>query len=106
MEYDEITRQVYNGRNASYPDLSRKISTLMSFFENCFQSHRKWFPLVQLPQFLADLRNFELQSPDPHEVASCAEMRDVGGVVEIVQKYGRSTGAASPEFGAFFALAS
>jgi len=93
MEYDEITRQVYNGRNASYPDLSRKISVLMSFFENCFQSH-------------PDLKHFELQSPDPHEVAGCAEMRDVGGVVEIVQKYGRSTGAASPEFGAFFALAS
>jgi len=93
MEYDEITRQVYNGRNASYPDLSRKISALMSFFENCFQSH-------------PDLKHFELQSPDPQEVAGCAEMRDVGGVLEIVQKYGKSTGAASPESGAFFALAS
>jgi len=57
-------------------------------------------------QFLADLKHFELQSPDPQEVAGCAEMRDVGGVLEIVQKYGKSTGAASPESGAFFALAS
>ncbi len=51
MEYDEITRQVYNGRNASYPDLSRKISALMSFFENCFQSHRKWLQLLPIHSF-------------------------------------------------------
>ncbi|CAG5096928.1 Oidioi.mRNA.OKI2018_I69.XSR.g14850.t1.cds [Oikopleura dioica] len=92
MEYDEITRQVYNGRNLSHTDLSRKMNTLMSFFENCFNSH-------------PDMKHFELLSPDPQEVFGCAEMGDVGGVLEIVQKYGKTTAAASPESGAFFALA-
>ena len=51
------------------------------------------------------MKHFELLSPDPQEVFGCAEMGDVGGVLEIVQKYGKTTAAASPESGAFFALA-
>lgn len=93
MEYDELTKQVFNGRDLSERDLSRKMSISMGFLSNCFNSN-------------PEMRKYELVSVDADDVLYSVDACDFEGTMGIVQKFGKPSLAATPESSPFFALAS